>query len=180
VNRVRLRQATVADAGLLERWQQPAYIGEFNRFGIPPRPLRDEIREHGLVGSDRGALIVELVADSTPIGTVSWHPELYGPNAESVAWNIGINLIPEGRGRGYGGEAQRLLADWLFASTAANRVEAMTDVENVAEQRALEKAGFRREGILYGSQFRGGAWRDLVVYSLLRAQAGSPPTIASG
>ena len=168
MGRVRLRQATAADAALLETWQQPAYVGEFNTFGMPTRPLRDEIRKTGLVGEDRGALIVEVVEGGLPIGSVSWHAEMYGPNPESVAWNIGINLIPEGRGHGFGGEAQRLLAERLFATTGVNRVEAMTDVENHAEQRALEKAGFTREGVLRGAQFRAGAWHDIVVYSLLR------------
>jgi len=39
----------------------------------------------------------------------------------------------------------------------------------VAEQRALEKAGFLREGIARHAQFRAGQWRDLVVYSRLRS-----------
>ena len=159
---------TVADAELLERWQQRAYVGDFNEFGLRPRPLRDAIRATGLLAEDRGNLIVEVVADGWPIGTVSWHAELYGPNLESQAWNIGINLIPDARGHGFGGEAQRLLAERLFASSRANRVEAMTDVENVPEQRALEKAGFVREGVIRGAQFRAGAWHDLVVYALLR------------
>ena len=166
--RVRLRPATPADAEVLERWQQPGYIGEFNTFGMAPRPVREALKESGLVGGRGGALVVEVIAGSQPIGTVSWHAEMYGPNPESLAWNIGINLIPEGRGQGFGGEAQRLLADWLFATTDANRVEAMTDVENHAEQRSLEKAGFTREGVLHGAQWRAGAWRDIVVYSLLR------------
>jgi len=63
-----------------------------------------------------------------------------------VAWNIGINLVPAGRGRGYGAEAQRLLAEHLLTTTSANRVEATTDVENTAEQRSLERAGFQRGG----------------------------------
>jgi RimJ/RimL family protein N-acetyltransferase len=161
---------------MLERWQQPAYVGEFNEFGQRPRPLREAIRATGLIGEDHGNLLVEEAAGGRPIGTVSWHGELYGPNRESLAWNIGINLIPEARGQGFGGEAQRLLAEQLFATTPANRVEAMTDVENVAEQRALEKAGFAREGVLRGAQFRGGAWHDIVVYSLLRLP---PPRIGS-
>lgn len=165
---MRLRQATAADAGLLERWQHPPYVGDFNQFGMPPRQMREAIEATGLVGQDRGALIVELAPDGPPIGSVSWHAEMYGPNPESTAWNIGINLIPDARGHGYGGEAQRLLADWLFATTTAHRIEAMTDVENIAEQRALDKAGFRREGVLFGAQYRGGAWHDLVVYSLVR------------
>ena len=165
---MRLRPATLADVELLERWQQPAYIGEFNTFGMPPRPLREAIRDTGLIGKDRGTLIVEVIAGGRPVGSVSWHAELYGPNPESLAWNIGINLIPDGRAQGYGGEAQRLLAERLFATTSVNRIEAMTDVENHAEQRALDKAGFVREGVLRGAQFRAGAWHDLVVYSMLR------------
>jgi RimJ/RimL family protein N-acetyltransferase len=38
----------------------------------------------------------------------------------------------------------------------------------VAEQRALEKAGFTREAILRGTTFRQGRWHDHVIYSVLR------------
>ena len=41
-------------------------------------------------------------------------------------------------------------------------------MENLAEQRALEKAGFTREGILRGTTFRQGRWHDMVIYSVLR------------
>jgi len=47
-------------------------------------------------------------------------------------------------------------------------VEASTDVENIAEQRSLEKAGYIREGILRGVQYRAGAWHDIVNYARLR------------
>jgi RimJ/RimL family protein N-acetyltransferase len=50
------------------------------------------------------------------------------------------------------------------------RVEASTDVENVAEQRSLEKAGYQREGVLRRAQYRAGDWHDLVVYSVLRGE----------
>ncbi|HEX2140962.1 MAG TPA: GNAT family protein, partial [Candidatus Limnocylindria bacterium] len=69
-------------------------------------------------------------------------------------------------------EAQRLLARWLFDNSDLNRVEASTDVENVAEQRSLEKAGFVREGIQRGAQFRAGAYHDLVTYAVIRSDLG--------
>ena len=169
--RVRLRQATVEDAGLLELWDTADYVGDFNRFGMPRRRVREAIKATGLVTADGGNFIVEVEAGRRPIGTVSWHAERYGPNPESTAWNIGINLIPDGRGHGYGAEAQRLLAEHLLATTSVNRIEAMTDVENVREQRSLERAGFKREGVLFGAQFRAGGWHDLVVYSLVRRDA---------
>ena len=48
------------------------------------------------------------------------------------------------------------------------RLEASTDVDNAAEQRALDKAGFTREGVLRSAQFRDGTFHDLVLYSRLR------------
>jgi RimJ/RimL family protein N-acetyltransferase len=67
--------------------------------------------------------------------------------------------------------AQRLLADYLFETSYLERVEAGTETDNVAEQRALEKAGFTREGVLRRACFRAGHWRDMVVYSRLRGEA---------
>jgi RimJ/RimL family protein N-acetyltransferase len=81
---------------------------------------------------------------------------------------IGILLFPEHRGKGLGTAAQRLLADHLFSTTLANRLEATTEIDNVAEQRALEHAGFVREGVLRGRGFGRGKWRDGVMYSRLR------------
>jgi RimJ/RimL family protein N-acetyltransferase len=82
---------------------------------------------------------------------------------------MGLVLVSEARGHGYGTEAQRLLVDYLFAHTQLNRVEATTEAGNRAEQRSLEKAGFTREGVLRGYGFRDGEWRDHVVYSVVRS-----------
>jgi len=83
---------------------------------------------------------------------------------------IGIWLRPEARGCGTGTQAQRAVVDLFFRHTAVNRVEASTDVENVAEQRALEKAGFTREGTTRGAQWRDGAYHDCYLYSILRSE----------
>ncbi|HEV2781422.1 MAG TPA: GNAT family N-acetyltransferase [Actinophytocola sp.] len=113
-------------------------------------------------------LTIVDAATAEPIGMIGWHAVSYGGTLSAAAWNIGIGLVPEARGRGAGTTAQRLLAEHLFATTEVDRVEASTDVDNVAEQRALEKAGFRREGVLRGAQLRGGRRRDIVHYGLLR------------
>lgn len=166
---VRLRNVVLDDADLLELWSDPEAKGEFNDFGMPPAPAdRAALAVGPRRNEHNGELVIERVSDGQPIGTISWHLVRYGPTEQSGAWNIGIALIPEARGHGHGPEAQRLVADYLFASTALNRVEASTDVDNVAEQRALEKAGFVREGIARGAQHRAGAQHDLVTYSRLR------------
>lgn len=81
---------------------------------------------------------------------------------------IGIWLEPGHRGRGLGSTAQAELAGLFFRHTPVNRIEAHTDVDNVAEQRALERAGFSREGVVRGAQWRDGRYRDGFLYSILR------------
>ena len=105
--------------------------------------------------------------EETAVGWVEWRdPKLFGrPNQE---WQIGIILAPEHRGRGIGTTAQRLLASYLFDTSAVRRLAAYTEPDNAAEQRCLEKVGFHREGVLGQAGFRGGEWRDVVVFSLLR------------
>lgn len=39
---------------------------------------------------------------------------------------------------------------------------------DLAEQRSLEKAGYRREGIQRGAQYRAGGYHDPIVYGRLR------------
>lgn len=111
-----------------------------------------------------------VTLDGDIIGTMSWHAVSYGPTVGSRAWSMGIALAPSWRGQGWGAVAQALLAEHLLLT--AHRVEASTDVDNVAEQRSLTKAGFTREGVLRGAQMRAdGRHHDLVVYARLRGDS---------
>lgn len=164
---LRLRPVREPDLPLLDEWAAGDEHDPLLFYGfLPVGRLRARFAETGLLAIDFGVLLV--VADGTPVGSVSWHEQQYGPNAGSRALNIGIRLVQEFRGLGYGAGAQRLLADYLLATYPVQRIEAGTAPENVAEQRALERAGFRRDGVLRGAQWRGGAHRDLVLYSRLR------------
>ncbi len=73
-------------------------------------------------------------------------------------FEIGLVLYREqDRGRGYGGEAVKLLTGWLFEVGGAERVQAGTDVGNTAMRVVLERLGFRLEGIMraYGAMSDG-------------------------
>jgi RimJ/RimL family protein N-acetyltransferase len=167
---VRLRDVVLEDAEMLDRWHDEREPGSFNDLGQPRRPTpRDVLAAGPLRDETRGTLIVERLEDRAPLGSVSWHVRRYGPNPESSCFNIGIELLPAARGHGYGTEAQRLLADWLFAASDINRVEASTDIENLPEQRSLTKAGFACEGVTRGCQWRAGAYHDMVTYARVRS-----------
>jgi len=155
---VTLRAQEPGDLPFLTGGESP-----FDDFG--PRAIRTTPSPPQLDAS--GALSV-IADDGQVAGDVSWHWGQWGPGPGSRCPMIGIWLRPEYRGRGIGAAAQTLLVDVLFSHTTTNRVEAHTDVENVPEQRALEAAGFQREGLVRGAQWRDGAYRDGYLYAVLR------------
>lgn len=142
---------------------------EFDDFGQrPPFNTMPRWNEDRLLGHDNGTLVVRLIEDNTRVGTVGWRSVSWGPSMQSRCTEIGISLVPEQRGHGYGTEAQWLLVRYLFIETSVQRIQATTDVTNTREQRALEKVGFKKEGVLRSSQFRRGEYHDLWLYSILR------------
>jgi ribosomal-protein-alanine N-acetyltransferase len=52
-------------------------------------------------------------------------------------------------------------------------VEAQLDADNGASARTLERAGFRREGLLRQSFFDGRSYRDTLVYGLVASDLGA-------
>jgi [ribosomal protein S5]-alanine N-acetyltransferase len=70
------------------------------------------------------------------------------PRIEGTKVGIGYGAARAYWGKGYVTEATRAVIDWAFHQPSIFRVYATTDVENVASQRVLEKAGMQCEGIL--------------------------------
>jgi RimJ/RimL family protein N-acetyltransferase len=155
---VALRPQQPGDLPLLTGGESP--FDDFGPRAEPPTPSPAKLDAAGGLS---------VVADDGHVaGDISWHWVQWGPNAGSRCPMIGIWLRPSYRGQGIGSAAQAQLADLFFRHTTTNRVEAHTDVDNVAEQRALESAGFQREGRIRGAQWRDGAYRDGFLYAVLR------------
>jgi aminoglycoside 6'-N-acetyltransferase len=169
--RVSLRPVERSDLPLLEAWTNDVNAhGAFNMFSLEGKHgLEQGFAKSGFLDERQGMLLV-VTAAGEPIGTMNYRQVVYGPNPGSLPYAIGISLLGEQRGQGYGVEAQQLLAGYLFDTYPIVRVEASTDITNIPEQRALEKAGFTREGVLRKAQWRAGEWHDLVLYSKLRGE----------
>jgi RimJ/RimL family protein N-acetyltransferase len=164
---VTLRLLTGADADAIEAEHTPD-LDAYNWFGARrPGRLRRSIEAAEDIDDDGGSFAISRPTGHL-LGEISWRRVSTGPGPASSCWDIGIYVLVAERGSGAGSEAQRLMAAYLFDTTLAERVQASTDISNVAEQRALEKAGFTREGVLRASQYRFGAWHDMVSYSKLR------------
>jgi [ribosomal protein S5]-alanine N-acetyltransferase len=167
-----LRPVTADDLPLMRRFQvEPGLVGlDWAGYRDPEAPAR-RFAEDGYLGSDNGCLMVDDGAFGTAAGFVNWRARTY---VNVGHWEIGIALLPERRGQGLGWRAQALLCDYLFRHTPAQRIEASTHAENIAEQRSLEKAGFRLEGVIRAAEFRDGQWRDGHLYSRLRSDPPPP------
>lgn len=68
-------------------------------------------------------------------------------------------------------ESKLLLLRHAFEDLGAIRVQLTTDLNNLHSQRAIEKLGARREGVLRSYQIRSnGTVRDTVMYSLVKEE----------
>ena len=95
--------------------------------------------------------------------------------AQPNRWmEIGYNIIPSKRSKGYGTEVVQLIVDYLFLSRDIVRIQAVTDVRNKASQRVLEKAGFKKEGTVRKSGFVRGKWSNAHLFSVLREEWKQP------
>jgi RimJ/RimL family protein N-acetyltransferase len=170
---VNLRVMEKEDLPLFAEWaNKPEFFGEYN-------PLRQISRAEMEKDFDEGTheqmgFIIEK-KDGSKIGSIS-HFTLGHPVGRLL--EIGYSLIPGERGKGYCTEAVRIMVDYLFLSRGIERVQACTDTRNLASQRVLEKAGFKKEGIMRRYLFIRGEWRDACLYSIIREDWNEPKILA--
>lgn len=164
-----VREADLSFLNHLTNDEEAAGLHQWYGWHNPHRH-RERWESDGLVGDDGGMLIIASGDDAA--GFLSWSKQR--SSRVGYFWEMGIIVAPEFRGR-LGSRAQRLMARYLFDHTPVNRVAAATEITNLAEQRALEKAGFTREGVLRGIGFRAGQWHDGVLYSILRGDLETAP-----
>jgi RimJ/RimL family protein N-acetyltransferase len=100
-------------------------------------------------------------------------------SAEHRRAEVGYALAHAAWGRGYLAEALPALLAFAFDTLGLHRIEADVDPRNAPSLRALERVGFRREGLLRERYHLAGEVQDAVVYGLLRpewaAAAGTGP-----
>ena len=89
---------------------------------------------------------------------------------DSQQVEIGFTLSPEYQKKGIALEALTGLLNYLFHDIKRHRVIAITDVENSASCRLLEKAGFRKEAHFIENIFFKGSWGSEYVYAILGSE----------
>jgi RimJ/RimL family protein N-acetyltransferase len=108
--------------------------------------------------------VIADAAEDRPLGLLS----LQFGDDEEVA-SLAVSVFPEARGAGVAARALRLGALWGLRELGLARVVAEAAVDNQASIRAIEKAGFQREGILRAHCKTHGERHDCVMFSLVAA-----------
>lgn len=162
---VNLRVAEKEDLPLIGEWRNNTkFQGEYNML-MQESKSELEKRYDNFRPDEKWFLIEKK--DGAKIGLVIL--ELEGGIQE-----IGYGIIPKERRKGYCTEAVKIAVDYLFLSKPITRIQAHTNVENTASQKVLEKAGFKKEGVVRKRVFVRGNWRDEFLYSILRGEWKEP------
>jgi diamine N-acetyltransferase len=120
----------------------------------------DDIRQR----PDTHIFAIRMQDSSNLIGTCQLHDVNQTHRSAELQIRIGDSLA---RGHGLGTEAVRLLAEFGFRELKLHRISLHVFVTNTAAQRAYEKAGFVREGLLRDAAFVDGKYVDMVIMSVL-------------
>jgi RimJ/RimL family protein N-acetyltransferase len=164
-NGLMLRQWQMDDApGIVAACQDPE-IPYWIPF-VPTPYTRDDAETYLRAcidgGEDRQPFAIVDAATDELLGSIDMGVNTMGTG------HVGYWVAAGARGRGVCTLALAALARWAFAELEIQRLELITDPDNVASQRVAEKVGFRREGVLRSHlQHRDGRRRDSVMFSLL-------------
>jgi ribosomal-protein-alanine N-acetyltransferase len=91
------------------------------------------------------------------------------PHQQRAA-TIGFALRPDTWGVGYGRETVRMLLSLAFVDLGLHRIWAARAPLNVASEKTLLAAGLTEEGRIRGHVHVRDAWRDSIVYGILREE----------
>jgi len=133
------------------------------RWWGEPDP-RDDTAAELRGASDDVLLVIEVATEVA--GGIQYHEEL---NPMYHHAGIDIYLGARWQGRGYGAEAIRLVARFLFERRGHHRLIIDPAVANTRAIAAYAKAGFRPVGVMRQYERQGdGPWHDGLLMDLLR------------
>jgi RimJ/RimL family protein N-acetyltransferase len=118
---------------------------------------------HVLQDQDAASFAIDVGGQA--VGGISLN---VGTDIERIGAEIGYWLGEEFWGRGIATAAIRLVTEFAFRDRGLVRVFAVPFTTNIGSIRALEKAGYQREGVMRRSALKDGAVRDQCLYAIVR------------
>lgn len=152
--------------GFLEPWEPRWSADELNRSAWRQRLRR--YREDFASGTAVAFLIFRNDDDKL-IGGITLGNIRHGV---AQTGQIGYWIGERYAGQGYMLDAIGLVVPYAFNALRLHRIEAACIPDNVRSTRVLEKAGFRREGLLRSYLRINGSWQDHYLYALIEGDHG--------
>ena len=162
-----LRYATAGDAPRLLELASDEAVTQWFSWGPYVSLDQPEAYIAGLEGKrERGELLDFLVVhpEAGPIG-VTGLSELAARDRRAT---VGSWFGREWWGSGANRESKAMITAVAFRHLGLDRVTAWANTRNGRSQVALERVGFRREGVLRGWHRHGDAVHDVVVFGMVR------------
>ena len=103
-------------------------------------------------------------ASKTAVGLVLFNIN----NFKSRYAGIGYGFIPTYRKKGYATEAVRLILEFAFKELNMETVYAGADHNNIASQKTLLKAGFKKEGKIHRKGYLYGQYIDAIYFYMTK------------
>lgn len=153
-----LRQAS---RDFLEPWEPRWSANELERSGWRHRIGRYRMEQ---AAGSAVAFFIFHRKDGQLVGGITLGNIRYGVSQSA---QIGYWMGERYAGKGYMQDAMRALTDHAFTTMRLHRIEAACIPTNGRSIHVLEKAGFRREGLLRSYLRINGEWQDHVLYSLI-------------
>jgi RimJ/RimL family protein N-acetyltransferase len=169
---VRLRPMTPDDIGLFLEWVNDPEASGF-WYGSTRRITADELLRDwepfyfdGSAPRRGRGFIIE--ADGRPLGMISYTDSSDDIDDRRVRADVDIIIGRDAdRDRGYGSDAVRAMAGFLFDRLGYHRIDITTYEINLRMQKVLERLGFREEGRSREGAFVDGRYLDEIHYGLL-------------
>ncbi|TGE35402.1 N-acetyltransferase [Desulfosporosinus fructosivorans] len=168
-NRIYMRRLEKEDLeGNYFQWLNDQTITKWMRHGaFPNSPESMNAFYENLSGSKTDiVLAIVLKEQDRHIGNIGLHSINYVFRSAEIGLIIGET---DCWGKGYAAEAFSAIADYSFKKLNLNRIAAGVVDENIGSIRALEKTGYKKEGILRQAYFCDGQYHDCVNLSLLHS-----------
>lgn len=166
---VTLRGLEREDLSTYRSWLNNAKATHFMESGWRPSSVEDmeEIYRASTHPTDTAIFIIEDKKSNKPIGVCG----LYLIQWICRRGEFRILICDDnGRGRGLGTEAAKLVVDYAFNTLNLETIYLGVNTENTAAIRSYEKAGFQREGIRRKLIYRNGTYYDALMMSILREE----------
>jgi ribosomal-protein-alanine N-acetyltransferase len=150
----------------LEPWEPKWTVDELERGAWRQRLRR--YREEMAQGSGMPFLIFEKATGRLAGGITLGNIRHGVAQSGQIGYWMGVNHA----GTGLMHEAVLLVVKFGFETLRLHRIEAACIPDNQRSIRVLEKAGFRREGLLRSYLRINGVWQDHLLYALIAGDGG--------